>query len=287
MRLIIIILIGFLLASCTTEPLPITIPQQAPKTVVFSQVIPNRVMIVALSKSFGALDLNEEEGDTLSEDLLNQLLEDSATVTIAYDGNEDTLFRIEKGLYASINTPQTINTAYTLRIINDAGEVVTANSNMLERIDFISIDPVVTRTDDTLTEISYSFEDAPGTNYYMVNFYRKLNSSNNGVDYNSIFANGQNNLVSTELISDAAFDGTYTKTSTFNKFQMAESDTIAVTLSNISEEYFKFLDLRKRGGNLFSEVTREPISYPTNVENGYGFFNTHSPDIRILDLNQF
>ena len=274
------------LNACITKPLEVDIPQQEPKTVVFSQVIPNQIMIVALSKSFGALDLQEDNGDTLSTALLDQLLDDNAIVTIEYDGIEDTLFRIEKGLYASINTPQRINTLYNLKIINDRGEHLHASSVMLEKVDFITLTPEIVQGEDTTVSISYAFEDLPGNNWYMVNYYRKGNQSN-GVDINSIFENGQNNLIRTELLSDATFNGTYTATSEFDRFEMSPNDTIAVTLSNISEDYFKYLDLRKRSGNLFSEITREPISYPTNVSNGYGFFNTHYPEIRIFDLNNY
>lgn len=283
-----LILISFivLFTACITKPLEVDIPQQEPKTVVFSQVIPNRVMIIALSKSFGALDLQEDKGDTLSSDLLDQLLEDNAVVTIEYDGIEDTLFRIEKGLYASLSTPQKINTLYNLKIINERGERVEASSLMLEKIDFTSITPEVLRNQDSSINIAYSFEDLPGNNWYMINYYRKRNQSN-GLDFNSIFENGQNNLIRTELISDATFEGTYSSTTSFDQFEIAASDTIAVTLSNISEDYFKYLDLRKRSGNIFSEITREPISYPTNVSNGFGFFNTHYPEIRIFDLNNY
>ena len=57
-------------------------------------------------------------------------------------------------------------------------------------------------------------------------------------------------------------------------------DTAVVMFSNISEEYFRFLDARARGGNIISSVTGEPINHPTNVQGGYGYFNTHNPSIR-------
>lgn len=274
-------------SACLTKPLEVTIPQQEQKTVVFSQVIPGRIMIVALTKSFGALELQQDEGDSVSTNFLDKLLEDNAEVTISYDGNTDTLFRIEKGLYASVNTPQNANIIYDLKILNERGEEVKASGYMLPKIDFTAVTPSIEKGKDTTTTIQYSFTDIPNTdNWYMINFYRQ-GQNLQGVDVNNIFSNGQNNLVRTEIISDATFNGTYEGESKFNGFELGANDTIAVAISNINEDYFKFLDLRQRGGNIFSELTREPISYPTNVKNGYGFFNTHYPDIKIFDLNDY
>ena len=287
MKNILIISLALLIVACQTKPLEVSIPQQEQKTVVFSQVIPGRIMIVALTKSFGALELQQDEGDTVGTDFLAKLLEQNAQVTVSYDGNTDTLFQIDSGLYASINTPQNANMVYDLKIINDLGEEVTASEYMLPKVDFTEVTPSIEKGEDTITTINYTFADIPNQdNWYMVNFYRQ-GQNLNGIDVNSIFANGSNNLVRTEIISDATFDQTYEGKSTFEGFEMSATDTIAVTISNINEDYFRFLDLRKRGGNIFSEVTREPISYPSNVNNGYGFFNTHYPDIKIYDLNEF
>lgn len=284
-----LLIVGLIMAlGCETTPLEVSIPQQQQKTVVFSQVIPDRVMVVALTKSFEALALQEEEGDSISTGFLSNLLEDNAEVTISYDGHSDTLQQIEKGLYASISTPQNSGVLYSLKIRNDRGELVSAEGYMLPKVDFKTIKPKVNVSDDDTTIIiDYSFEDKPEErNWYMINFYKRGRNLE-GLDVNTIFSNGQNNLVHTEIISDATFGGVYFGKNEFDGLQISPNDTIAVSLSNIDEEYFKFLDLRKRGGNLFSEITREPISYPTNVTNGYGFFNTHSPDIEFFDLNKY
>ena len=47
----------------------------------------------------------------------------------------------------------------------------------------------------------------------------------------------------------------------------------------------QYLNLRKKSENLFSQITQEPINYPSNVQGGYGFFNTHIPDVRFFLLN--
>jgi hypothetical protein len=107
------------------------------------------------------------------------------------------------------------------------------------------------------------------------------------INANKAYREGGSKEQKENIISDATFDGVYTNQSIFSSDEMSMTDTIAGAVSNISEDYFKFLDLRKRGGNIFSELVSEPISYPTNIKNGYGFFNTHYPDIEIFDLNNY
>ena len=53
------------------------------------------------------------------------------------------------------------------------------------------------------------------------------------------------------------------------------------------ESYYEFLKKREKGGNVFTELTNEPINYPSNVKGGFGFFNTHFPDVEYFDLNEF
>ena len=59
-----------------------------------------------------------------------------------------------------------------------------------------------------------------------------------------------------------------------------------ILLSNISEGYYQFLKSRERSGNLLSDITNEPVNYPSNVNNGLGYFNTHYPSIRFFDLKE-
>ena len=61
-------------------------------------------------------------------------------------------------------------------------------------------------------------------------------------------------------------------------------DSLMILLSNISEGYYSFLMSRERSGNFLAEATNEPINYPSNVENGLGYFNTHYPSLRFFDL---
>jgi len=282
------IIIGFIysltvaLTSCQPKPLKVDLEQAETKLVISSQLIPNSVMIVTVSKSFAALDQTNEK-DTTGNDLLNQILVSNAQVTITYEGIEEPLFAIPNlnGFYASINVPQKLNVEYKLKVYDPETNLqITSTETMLKQIPFDSVSAskgIDTSSNNVLLE--YSFTDpADKINYYMVNIYA---TSKDTSQVNSPFEKNTAEQV-TILLSDVAFNG--------EKFEGERTlynwttDTIVSSLSNISEGYFNYLSARKRGGNMISSLMGEPINYPTNIVGGYGFFTTHFPDIRILSL---
>lgn len=284
----------FSLGSCRPEPLEIDIPLQEPQTVVFSQVIPGEFMTIALTKSISALDFSEEEGDSLNQDLLNSLLETEATVTISYRDVTDTLFEIPSnsssmgtGVYVSLQTPQYINEEYTLNVTTKDGRKLSSKSMMLPMVEFAEVTPIIKKTaEDTLVTVNFKFEDLPENNWYMLNFYTNGGGEEDGIDLNSFFSSGSNVLKKTELLNDISFNGT-TYEGTVELPDIAPTDSLVVTLSNINETYYQFLDIRKTSSNFFTELTKEPVTSPTNIEGGLGFFNTHFPDIKFYDLNDY
>jgi hypothetical protein len=282
-----------IVSSCRPEPIEIKIDPLEPEVVVFSQVIPGSFMTVALTKTISALEFSEEEGDSVSQDMINQLLVADATVSIAYRGLVDTLFAVTPGLYASVQTPQYINETYTLKVETTDGETLTSTSTMLPLVAFTSVTPVIERTDkDTTVTIEYQFTDLPENNWYMLNFYTPSvenltgGGSGTGLDLNSFFNNNDNVLKHTELLTDEAFSTAILEGAVLLE-NVDPTDSLVITLSNINEDYYHFLEARKNAGNFFTELTKEPISYPTNIKGGRGFFNTHFPDVHFFDLGGY
>jgi hypothetical protein len=273
---------GLFLTSCIPKPIPIELGTAETKLVVSSQVIPNATMIVTLSKSFGVLSFSEENGDTTGQELLDQLLVDSAIITISYSGFTDTLYPIPSapGLYASIGTPSLINTDYTLNIYDpELNQTVWSTAEMLEQVQFDSVTAIIDSTAlFTYTDVTFSFQDLSGENYYMVNFYSE---SNDSVQSGSPFQAGQNIPTETVLLHDQTFSGTYSDT---HRLWEWEEDSLFVSISNISQEYFEYLTLRQKSGNFFTDLVKEPINYPSNIEGGYGYFTTHFPDVKLVTL---
>jgi len=266
------------LHSCRPKPIKIHVQSAPSKLVVFSHVVPQKSMIVALSRTFSALD-------GMTEDSLTSLLVTGATVQIRFNQQVFEFEEINPGIYISINEAYEVNQDYELLVIHEQ-DTVHATTRMLPKVNFTLCNPeVVKNPGDTLVYLNMKFNDIPEVeNWYMINVYKK-NAGYNPLDGVNFFANGSNNSVTTILVSDKEFDGHYERRLLLDK--LAHTDSIAVTLSNISNTYFDYLKYRSTGGNILTQLNLEPINYPTNVTNGYGFFNAHFPDIKLFDLSQF
>jgi len=280
-----------LLGACTPKPLRIDVPQPEPEVIVFSQIIPPTVMAVGITQSFSALSFSEENGDTVSNSLLNDLFVGGADVTVSYANRTDTLFGLDSvpGLYLNPFIPQLPGEPYTLNIRTRDGKELSATSLMLRRIPFDTIHPVLERGE--LVKFKYAFEDPTEANWYMINFYSNSVSPPDSLDPDSLdldalLINPGNVLLSTQLISDQLIENGYFE-GEVELPQLTPEDTVFAALSHISEEYYQFVSLRRSASNFFTELTREPVNYPTNVTGGKGFFLTHFPDVRAFDLNEW
>ena len=97
---------------------------------------------------------------------------------------------------------------------------------------------------------------------------------------------GLNVVTQTRLVSDQTFDGPEIR-ERFSLFEIGASDSIVVTVSNVSQSYYEYLQANERAQGILSQVTQEPINRPTNVNGGRGFFNAHFPDFRYFDLKEW
>lgn len=284
--LFILIVLTIVLSACLPKPIDIELEPFQPKLVVSSQIIPGKVMIVALTKSFSALS-NSTQEDTVPSNFLDSVLVSDAIVTVSYLGTTDTLFMVTPGIYASINTLQYNYGVYNLFAKDPAtGLEITAQSTLLPKVEFDTAYPVITRNPgDTTIKVKFEFEDLPEKNWYAINYYVKRIGT--GIDVNSIFSAGSNKILTElELLSDLTFNNTNVIGETLLS-QIGPTDTIAVSIANISEGYFQFLTAYKRAGGLFNTLTGEPVNYKSNVIGGHGYFNTHYPDVRIFDLKDY
>jgi len=283
----------FLLSSmsaCIPEPVEISIPQLEPSLVVASQILGDQIIFVQLSRSFGALEFSESNGDTLSNDFLDQILVDSARVTVAYRDGVDTLINIGGGFYVTAFTPLYEGDTYMLSVYDSAtGLEAFAQSEVLpianwENVDYFFEAQSLTFNDtlftDTVLQIATSWQDLVGESYYMVNAY-KVSLTDNG-DPSDIFfgqAGPPTYTYSDQLFPNAVIADTIP----YTNFQ--QGDTIAVALSHISKGYYEYLTTRQRSAtSLFANLLAEPVNYPTNVDRGYGFFNLHLPSVQLFIL---
>ncbi len=272
---------------CQPDPLDITLPEYEPSVVVASQVLPGEIMFIGLTRSFTILSSAGNDGGGDSSTFAN-ILVDSAFVSIEHGGQVDTLFNIAPGLFASTTPLDNPGTNYNLKVIDYMlNKTATASAEMLAYVQFDTVYPILDKgLNDTLVTIHAEFTDDPSDrNFYMLNIYSREILSN-GLDLNSFFSNGENKIQSTVLYTDTELSS-LNFTLDIEVEKVGSRDSIAVALSNISEGYYDFLKKREKGGNIFTELTNEPINYPSNITGGIGFFNTHFPDVEYFDLNEF
>ncbi len=265
-----------LLIGCLPEPLPVNdIPQLEPKIVVSSQIVPDRGLVVLVTKSVGALEAGRESD---REELLSQIVIDNALVTLHRDDEVDTLIALGNGFYGGVNAIWQEGASYELRVKTDSLGEVSATSRVPERITFSSANAQLDYTGyDSLVQVNYGLNDPAGKNYYMVN----IQSFSTTQDLGSLLAP----RIFTHLVDDQNFDGKHFQEEFKAFFQSySKGDTVAVFLSNVSEDYYNFLKLRNDNRYNVADFASEPVNYPTNVKGGYGFFNLHLPDVRVFVL---
>lgn len=269
---------SLLLYSCLPDPLEVKgVPAIKPQIVVSSQILTDQSLVVLLTKSFGALDASD---DSDPQALLDQIAINDARVTITGPQGTDTLLFFGSGIYAGITNSLEAGNTYSLHV-NSAilGEVrATTTVKPMVRFDQIEAELFFNGFDDTLAQITHRIQDLPEKNYYMVNVQRLRQQ------------NLQEQLLNPRafirLITDDEFNGElYSETFRVFPTDFSEGDTVAVYLSNISEDYYRFIKLRLDNRFSFVEFLGEPINYPSNVEGGKGFFNLYLPDIRFFRLS--
>ncbi|MCX6183151.1 MAG: DUF4249 domain-containing protein [Bacteroidetes bacterium] len=278
-----------LLQGCLPKDKQIVIPAHEPKLVVFSQVIPNSVMIVALAKSFSILDsgyTNDDSGSANADSaLLTNLLVTDATVVISYQGKTDTLVNMGKGVYVSLTIPQIVDETYEISVLDHKSKLqISASERMLSLVELKTTS--LSQDKNGKFKLNYSFDDPAGSNWYMINVYQvdstKMDSTQ--LQVQNLFGSGENQLAQTLFFSDQGFSDSNAAGSLEVNIDTTITKDFIIALSNISPQYYSYLDKRKKSQNLFTEIFKEAINYPTNVKGGYGFFLTHHPSIKYIHL---
>ncbi len=279
----------FIITSCKkTKPLIIELPESEKKLCISSVVIPGNILAVSVSYSFSAL-INKEDSLGNSEydsTLYNQFLAEHALVTITYAGKTDTLQKLVPGIYGSASVLQIMNETYILNVHDSAtGQTISSKSTMLKRVTFDTLYYNKTKTStDTTLQVHFSVDDdLAEENYYMVSYYNVAASP----IYKAVFNNpNKEKFVLVELYSDKVVDENKKIKVDRNFFVPDPNDTLVVQIANISKGYYEFLTAYKKSDQLIYQLLGEPVTLPTNIFNGYGYFSTYNPSVRIVDLSK-
>lgn len=265
----------FFLGSCVPDPLPLEIDQLPEKPVIWSQVLGENTAIVYFGRTFSALEFSDAE-DTASAEFLNELLVQNAEIILRGAGDVDTLFPLTNGLFLTADATLIPGEMYTLTARDlDHGLSTSASAVMMPQVD---IDTVTYSSLDTNTyNLLVRFTDPAGPNWYAIHFYSSYNDPLEIQD--PLESTG---VVRTVILSDIEYNNA--NISLNQELDFVESDTVFVSLNNIDEGFYNYLQQRSRGGNLFSQAISEPITYPSNVLDGYGIFTLYRPSVKIVVL---
>jgi hypothetical protein len=268
-----------LLVSCFPDPLLITgLPKVKPQIVVSTQIVPDESLVVLLTKTFGALDASE---DSDPQELLAQIAVMDAIVVVTGPSSTDTLISLGNGLYGGMQIPFQQGEQYSLYIKSETLGEVTSTTTVREQVTFDDIDVSLyySGQDDTLAQVSYSMSDPVGENWYMLNVQE--------VEQEDVEENLLNPWAFTKLMDDKEFEGLqYGETFRAFPVDFSPGDTIAVSISNVSKDYYDFLKMRIDNRFSFVEYLGEPVNYPSNIVGGKGFFNLYTPDFRVIILEE-
>jgi hypothetical protein len=267
------------MVSCLPEPLEVKgIPKLKPKIVVSSHLVPNEGLVVMLTKSFGAL---EADDDSDPEELLDQIAVTDAIVIVKSPNRTDTLTNLQTGFYGAVEIPFTTGDKVDLIIVSETLGTVYAQTEVQKFVDFETIEADLSFNgfDDTLVQITYEAFDPPGSDQYLITVQR--------IRQQSILENLLDSYAFVKLQTDEAFDGKKFG-ETFRAFprNYQPGDTVAVTLSRVSEEYFEYLTLRRDNRFSWTQFLGEPVNYGTNVQGGLGYFNLNQPAVRLFVLEE-
>jgi hypothetical protein len=263
------------LAACLPDPLEVeSIPRAKAEIVVSTQIVPDQSLLVLLTRTFGALDASD---DSDPQSLLDFIAVNDAVVIIEGAGGQDTLAFLGNGAYGGVFIPFEVGETYHLHVRSPSMGEVSATTDVKSRIEFQDIEAELYYSEfgDTLAQITYSFADPQEKNWYMINVQE--------VERDDYIENLLNPRAFTLLLADDSFNGSsYSERFRVYPRDYHPGDSIVVTLSNISEEYHDFMQLRLDNRYSFVEFVSEPVNYPSNVVGGKGYFNLFVPDVRFF-----
>ncbi|MEQ1745203.1 MAG: DUF4249 domain-containing protein [Saprospiraceae bacterium] len=239
-------------AACDLEKeVEIDLPLYDNRPIVECYLEPGKPFRLLLTRSYGYFDDLGLDSTYFDNTLLS-----GATVTIAYNGQVDTLLGqlsfdlpplpIRLYNYTGKNTvPVTPGVEYTLGITMPDGATISGKTVMLP---FVPIDSILVQWNeglDTMARVlTYITDDQTQTN-----FYRRM------INYSTLDSVPRQNFLVTDRIATSPIFAFGTG------YQLMEGDTVINTMFHITKDYYDFYEsiLRAVAGN------RNPFAQPSPI----------------------
>lgn len=272
-----ILFLSCLLASCRPDPIEVELQQAAPRLVVHSQFLSEHELVIGLSRSFSLTKGGNKET------LLKNLVADGE-VSVVIGSREISLFQLEDGLFGGMDLPSAAGQTITLKVKDHStGLGATAYSTMKKKLAMDSIRYYQQiRGKDTAWYFDAVFADpAAGNDFFVFTIYDQtvdsLFRNNRGVKGASL-GNFYEENGNVEIFDDKAAQGNRLRIHKKVPRHLA-TDTLYVGLANVEEQYADFARFQKRYGSLLNQASGEIVRFPTNIQQGYGYFSAHLPGL--------
>lgn len=274
---IVLVMITVLISSCMPDPLELdNLKSAKPKIVVSSLILPDRSVAVLLTKSIGALEASEKSDP---QTLIAQIAINDAEVTITANDSIYVLKLSQNGVYQGFDIPIVVGRECHLKVVSKSFGEVSATAVVQAPIYFDTIKAEVyfNGFNDYWAQVTYAIKDPPSSNYYILSVQE--------AERQNIIENILKPDAYTRILEDRTFNGQeFSEMFRAMHRNFNPGDSIAVSLANVSVDYFNYVKLRMENQLELVEVFGEPIHYPTNIRGGSGFFNLHLTDIREMVL---
>jgi len=269
--------------QCELIEVPLEVEPAEDKMSLSSLLIGEEGVLVSVSKSFSALS-----GTSLAQIRENPI--DALFVSrgnIQFQSNGNTIlgekFNDVPGFYFADFSDYSLGDSLEISVYDSVStQQISARTKIMPsvNIDSIRFRYVAENTFLDTLKLFLTDPDTTQINYFVVHIYRSssfLNILNNS---DSLLVQSDSLLQIESIFSDIGIDSTLiTRSYTIEK--NPSNDTLIAVLSHIEEGYFRFLDARKRNEDGGGGIFNEPINFPSNVENGYGYFSAHNPVYKI------
>lgn len=268
----------FGLTACELFELPMAV-EPAPEALVVSSVRVGGGLVVTVTRSFSTLSGRSVQA--LEEDAIAALFVTGAEVVVRSPGRTDTLAATEvPGFYAGSVGDPAPGTVLQLSARDPvSGLRVDATTPVMPAIGIAEAEIVDFRIGGfDVDRLRVWIDDPDGANYYALHVY---NLPVGGAELDSLFFRDSDLLLHSSVFTDrAAEDGRIRRSIDLDP--EVAGDTLVAVLSHIDEGYYRYLDARRRTGGLVASLANEPISAPTNVAGGHGYFSAHGLRVRVV-----
>lgn len=271
--------------SCTPEPLDIDVPQAPVKTVLASQfyydsITEQNAIVFTLSKSMSALDGRRPTIDSNGMIIDHDLFITGAQITVTLGNEVYPCQEGEKGMYYAFNV--VLNNYSTCKVeAKDAQGKLLLNSTTIAMPEKNFTTVNITKEQQN-KYLNYTLTDNPNEqNWYLVNYFTKQKQDSGSYSDPKYIAR---RLTEQKLDFDLYTDTDFKNGTLQVKRFLGDTgfDTVAVAVSSITSGYHAFLTAQKKYGLLINQIKGEVINFPTNINNGLGYFTVHQPKLTIL-----